>query len=214
MSKIQVRGNCQCCGRQQAIVGGLMSKHGYTVEHGWFSGVCSGNRYAPMQKSRAETDSIVANIRAEIPKLLAKAEQVENGTLFPEFVIKMFYNAETRKREEKIIPFADASEYDKRDAVKRMAWSLKSRASSGESFSNQLESIANEVHGTELVKVEKKELEPICVNDKKTNKETGMVYTCFKVEGARIWWTTVRPSDNKVLKSWMGSQSWRGLESV
>ena len=214
MSKIQVRGNCQCCGRQQAIVGGLMSKHGYTVEHGWFNGVCSGNHYAPMQKSRAETDSIVADIRAEIPKLLAKAEQVENGTLFPEFVTKRIYNHETRKSEKKLIPFAEATVSEQRDASKSMAWALRSRASSGESFANQLESIANEVHGTELVKVEKKEVEPICVNDKKTNKETGMVYTCFKVEGARIWWTTVRPSDNKILKSWMGSQSWRGLESV
>jgi hypothetical protein len=214
MSKIQVRGNCQCCGRQQAIVGGLMSKHGYTVEHGWFNGVCSGNHYAPMQKNRVETDSIVANIRAEIPKLLAKAEQLENGTLFPEYVSKRIYNPETRKNEEKLIPFAEATVYEQRDAIKRATWALRSRASSGESFANQLESIANEVHGTELIRVEKKEVEPIRVNDKKINKETGMVYTCFKVEGPRVWWTTVRPSDNKILKSWMGSQSWRGLETV
>jgi hypothetical protein len=214
MSKIQVRGNCQCCGRQQAVVGGLMSKHGYTVQNGWFNGVCSGNHYAPMQKSRVETDSIVANIRAEIPKLLAKAEQLENGTLIPEFVTRRSYNYQTRKREEKIIPFAEASASEQKDAVRSMKWSLISRASSGESFANQLESIANEVYGTELVKVEKKEVEPICVNDKKINKETGTVYTCIKVEGARIWWTTVRPSDNKILKSWMGSQSWRGLETA
>ena len=37
--EIQIRGNCQCCGKEQAVVGGLMSKHGYTVENGWFSGV-------------------------------------------------------------------------------------------------------------------------------------------------------------------------------
>ncbi len=214
MSKIQYRGNCQCCGRQQAVVGGLMSKHGYTVEHGWFNGVCSGNYYQPMQFNRDKADRIVLEIRAEVVKLLAKVEQLRNGTLFPEFVTKTIYNAQIRKSEKISIPFAEANEYDQEGAVRGMAWSLECRAKDGTAFSNQLEKIANEVFLTDLIEVQKTEVAPILVNEKRINKETGMVYTCFKVEGARVWWTSTRPSDNKLLKSWMGKQSWRGLETV
>jgi hypothetical protein len=214
MSKIQIRGNCQCCGRQQAVVNGLMSKHGYTVEHGWFNGVCSGNDYQPMQFSREKTDSLVAEIRAEVVQLLDKVEQLKNGTFFPKFVSKTVYNPETRKSEKKLIPFAEANQYDQEDAVRGVAWNLKCRADDGVAFSDQLERIANEVFGTDLIKVEKKEIAPILINEKRINKDTGMVYTCFKLEGARVWWTGARPSDNKIMKSWMGTQSWRGMEIV
>lgn len=62
-TKIQLRGNCPCCGRDQAVLAsGRMSKHGYTVEQGWFQGVCSGDSHAPMQKDRVVTDRIIAQV--------------------------------------------------------------------------------------------------------------------------------------------------------
>lgn len=211
---IQIRGNCQCCGREQAVVGGLMSKHGYTVEHGWFNGVCSGNHYQPMQFSRVETDSIVSDIRAEIPKLLALAEQYESGALVPEFVMKKVLDAELRKWVEVKVPFAEAHIVDQRSTVSQVVWGYKNRANAGKSFSDHLESIANKVHGTPLIEVAKKEVEPIRVGDKKTNLELGAVYTCFKVDGVRIYWSATRASDGKEIRSWMGSQAWRKLQTV
>lgn len=210
----QIRGNCQCCAKEQAVVGGLMSKHGYTVDHGWFNGVCSGNRYQPMQVSRLHADSIISDIRLEIPKLLAKADQLEVGTLSPEFVSKYVFNAETRKREAKLIPFAEATSWDQDNARHQAVYALRSRARSGEQFANQLETLANKVHGTALLEVAKKEVVAIQIGEKKTSKETNLVYTCFKVEGARVWWTSARASDGKILKSWMGSTAWRKLETV
>jgi hypothetical protein len=211
---IQIRGNCQCCGKEQAVVGGLMSKHGYTVEQGWFSGVCEGNFFKPMQVSRVETDNIVASIRIQIPKLLAQSEQYLSGALTPDYVVKRSYNAELRKNVEIKTPYADASVYEQESARKQIAWTLKSRADMGKTFSDQLEAIANKVHGTALIETEKKQVIQICVGDKKKSQETGLTYVCFKVEGARIWWTSARASDGKILKSWMGSQSWRKLETV
>jgi hypothetical protein len=212
--EIQLRGNCQCCGREQAVVGGLMSKHGYTVENGWFSGVCEGRNFRPMQVSRVETDNIVASIRIQIPKLLAQAEQYESGAATPDFVVQRSYSAELRKSIETKIPYAEASAYDQKIARSQIVWALKSRASTGKTFSDQLESIANKVHGLPLIETSKKEVVQICVGDKKKSQETGLTYICFKVEGARVWWTSARASDGKVMKSWMGSQSWRKLETV
>jgi hypothetical protein len=211
---IQIRGNCQCCGKEQAVVNGLMSKHGYTVENGWFFGVCEGNLFKPMQVSRVETDNIVASIRKEIPKLLAKSEEYKSGIATPDFVVKRSYSVELRKSIDTKIPFAEASKYDQDNARNQIAWTLKCRADMGKTFSDQLESIANKVHGLPLIEAAKKQVTPIYVGEKKTSKETGLTYTCFKVDGARVWWTSARASDGKVLKSWMGSQAWRKLETV
>jgi hypothetical protein len=211
---IQIRGNCQCCGKEQAVVGGLMSKHGYTVENGWFNGVCEGNLHRPMQVSRVETDNIVASIRKQIPELLAKSAQYESGEATPDFVVRRSYNPVLRKSIETKIPYAEAPKHEQDSARKQIAWALKSRADMGKTFSDQLEAIANKVHGLPLIEAAKKEVVQICVGDKKKSQETGLTYTCFKVEGARIWWTSARVSDGKVMKSWMGSQSWRKLETV
>ena len=212
--EIQIRGNCQCCGREQAVVGGFMSKHGYTVQNGWFSGVCSGNHFQPMQFSRVETDSIVSDIRVEIPKLLVLADQYESRALVPEFVMKKVLSVELKKWIEVKVPFAEASLLEKDRAISQIVWNYRNRASAGKSFADHLESIANKVHGTPLIEVAKKEIEPICIGDKKTSQETGAIYTCFKVDGVRVYWSSARASDGKVIKSWMGSQSWRKMQTV
>lgn len=212
--EIQLRGNCQCCGREQAVVSGLMSKHGYTVQNGWFSGVCSGNHYQPMQFSRVETDRMVADIRAEIPKLLALADQYESGALVPEFVTKSVLNADLRKWVDVKIAFVEATLLEQSRAVSQIVWGYKNRANAGKSFADQMESIANKVHGTPLIEVAKKEVEPIRVGDKKTNLESGAIYSCFKIDGVRVYWSATRASDGKEIRSWMGSQAWRKLATV
>jgi len=148
-AKNQIRGNCQCCGRLQAVRNGHMSKHGYKVQGGWFSGVCNGEFYAPMQVSRTQTDKIVSDIYAEIPKLIEKAEQVKAGNIKPEFIVKGRYDKKVK------IPFAEAATYEQRNAIDSLEWSLRNRASAGKSFAESLTAIANENHGKELLVVTK-----------------------------------------------------------
>jgi hypothetical protein len=143
----QIRGNCQCCGKQQAVKNGYMAKHGYTVEHGWFNGVCSGERFAPIQVSRTQADKLISEIRAEIPELLKQAEQVIMGKLFPQFVIVGRYD------NKKVIPYADADVRDQRLAREKMVWELRNRATAGKAFAQTLESIANEYHGKPLLEI-------------------------------------------------------------
>lgn len=45
------KGHCQCCGRLQMLPGGVLSKHGYTVDFGYFSGVCRGAGELPFEQS-------------------------------------------------------------------------------------------------------------------------------------------------------------------
>lgn len=52
MSKATHEGTCQLCGRQQRLPGGKLAKHGYTVEYGFFSGVCPGSHEQPYETSR------------------------------------------------------------------------------------------------------------------------------------------------------------------
>jgi len=143
----QIRGNCQCCGRQQAVVGGLMSKHGYTVKEGWFSGVCSGRNYQPIQVSRTMTDKIIADISAEIPELIAKAEKVKSGELTPT-TIKLRFNKET-------IPFEQGNLKQQSEARTSLEWAYRNRARAGQDFVKTMTEVADKFHGQPLIEVTK-----------------------------------------------------------
>jgi len=82
MAKATHFGNCQCCGAFQKLPAGLLSIHGYTVEDGWFSGVCRGTSHLPFQQSHALIDQFIASaeakiveLNAQIAKLLAPATE-------------------------------------------------------------------------------------------------------------------------------------------
>tara|TARA_R110002020_G_scaffold62613_1_gene167328 strand:+ start:5973 stop:6566 length:594 start_codon:yes stop_codon:yes gene_type:complete len=58
-------GNCQCCGSLQAVNNktGLLAKHGYTVDWGFFSGTCVGSDHPPLQKDHTVLDGTVEALR-------------------------------------------------------------------------------------------------------------------------------------------------------
>lgn len=148
-SKTQVRGICQCCGREQAVVRGNMAKHGYTVEQGWFNGVCSGEHYAPMQVSRERADQIVAQVRREVEELKVQVVKIARREADPTSVQKP---GEYVRRGEKptFVEFASLPAYQQADVIRQMVWNTENRIRMGTSFADQLEALANRVHGTEL----------------------------------------------------------------
>ena len=204
-SIIQIRGNCQCCGNQQAVVNGLMSKHGYTVEHGWFSGVCSGRNYAPMQVNRTHTDKIVVEIRAEVPKLLAQADKVKAGEITPTTI-------NIRKGSQKMeIAYADAKPHQQSQACDSMERSLRNRARAGEQFAKALGEIADKVHGIALIEVVKKEA-PEFIGAGHQKAGENITYTCVSVQGGRVYWQGQK--GDKTFKGWMGCQAWRKMLTI
>jgi hypothetical protein len=60
------RGHCQCCGRVQKLPGNLLSKHGYTVDWGYFNGVCWGAHHRPLEEDRTIMDQSCARIREQV----------------------------------------------------------------------------------------------------------------------------------------------------
>jgi hypothetical protein len=59
------RGTCQCCGRLQKLPGGLLSKHGYTVDWGYFNGVCWGAHHQPLELDRKILDGAILRLNEE-----------------------------------------------------------------------------------------------------------------------------------------------------
>ena len=147
-----------------------MSKHGYTVDNGWFNGVCSGRNYVPLQVSREHTDIIVAQVRADILQLITDADGVKAGVITPKTITIRI------GREKVEVAFADASPHKQSQARDSKEWSLRSRASSGVSFADSMEKLATKLHGTALIKVAKKEApEYISIGQQKS--ANGTIYT-------------------------------------
>ena len=208
----QIRGICQCCGREQAVVsGGRMSNHGYTVKDGWFQGVCTGNNFAPMQVSRAEADRVVAHVRKDVEDLKVKLQGVIAGTIKPEFAVRRVRERQASgltKAVDKIIPFAELNEYEQRNEVKLFQHKLENRIASGTYFANELEGLADKYHGTELKEVARP---APTAHIEKGEKRQGQKYVLIAryQEGARVYWKT-----ETGLQGWTGSKAWRSMPLV
>ena len=211
-SLTQIRGHCQMCGRQQAVRGGI-SAHGYTVANGWFQGVCQGHRFAPMEKRRAETDSMIVEILEQAAALRIKADETLAGKHDP-----VEYDTGRRTNVNgKYVPvlelFAEASEYRQQDIRTRLAWNMTMRAKAGEDFAQYMGALADKVHGTELKVVAKPvPAERIQAGDKRLNSN-GTVLTAKYQDGQRVYYTFTRES-GKVLTSWISPRSWRTLQTA
>lgn len=205
-SAVQLRGICQCCGREQAVTNGRLAKHGYTVEQGWFEGVCSGANYAPMNKDRTRTDFIVASVRAEVVELQKLVAKLESGKAKPT-TCQGHWNHQ--KREYDQIPFAEAPEYAQKEAVRSMIWKTTRRAEMGTSFANMMEGLADKVFGTELREVARAEA-PAPIRHGETRKGTsGSILKVTRVDGARVYWIS-----EKGTRGWTGTRAWRAFELV
>ncbi len=144
--QIQTRGISQCCGREQAVVNGRMSKHGYTIKQGWFTGVCSGRNYVPVQISREKTDQLIACVAAEVAELFIAADKYKSREITPKTAL-------TYKRE--VIAFEQGDHRQQSESRTRHEWDCRNRARMGEDFVKTMTEIANKYHGQPLVKVTK-----------------------------------------------------------
>lgn len=154
---IQTRGNCQHCGRLQAFTKGKFAKHGYKVEArgqgGYFSGACSGHKFVPMQIDRTATDEIVAVVRAEVDAMLNEVAELEQGLRHPTIIETSKIDRVTKQPV--TITWEEAPEWQRKGAIGKLATQMKCRAAAGTRWADYMENLANELHGTELVEVEK-----------------------------------------------------------
>jgi hypothetical protein len=198
-----------------------MSKHGYTVEHGWFSGVCTGQHFAPLQRDRSQLDAIIAQVKADCVALREHAAKLEAGTVSPKEA-KSGKRVQVEKADawgrprmqwaDEYVLFAQAPSHYQDESRRAAVWQAIRRAEIGESFAADMLALADKVHGTELHEVAKAAgPEPIKAGEKRRN-EKGSVLVCARVEGARVYWR--REGQEGSACYWTGVQSWRKLEKA
>jgi hypothetical protein len=206
-NKIQMRGHCQVCGGQQAVVRGGMSKHGYTVKQGWFEGVCTGEHQAPVEESREHLDLTCAKINEQVAKINARIENLRSGVEQPSEL--PIWNYRTGKYD--MIPAAELSDLKRKDGLQTMIWRLESRAEAGCSHVKNLTTIADTFHGKPLIEVDVQanKPEPIVCGERRVNK-CNRTLTCAQVDGARIYYTGL-DYQGRPFKGWTGSRSWRAM---
>lgn len=80
MSKATHKGTCQCCGNVQKLPSGVLSKHGYTVDFGWFNGVCMGAGHLPFEKSTDLIERCIESAKQSIERLTAEIAELKTAT--------------------------------------------------------------------------------------------------------------------------------------
>jgi len=208
--KIQIRGVCQCCGNFQAVIkSGNMSKHGYTVDGGWFSGVCSGENAKPLQVDRSVLDQVVELIKAQVEGLKIDLDGLKSGKSHPAKVAS--YPCRVKKE---LINWSDASEYEKEAGVNSAIYATERRIVSGAQMIGHLLSMADTYHGKDLleVDVEASKPEPISYTEKR-KFESGLIASVSRIEKGRVYWEGVRQNGTPA-RGWVGTSSWRKMEKV
>ena len=162
MSKHTHRGTCQVCGSQQAVNNetGMMAKHGYTVEHGFFEGECPGSHNLPLEHDHTMTDNIIGDLTRQADRI---QKQIDNG-------IKMvtYRYTERDTRVEKMVKltedniesvyadlgkFYSACSWD--DAVERYRWQLKHQVAFLIGHCDMMTDLIAKRHGADLYPVER-----------------------------------------------------------
>jgi hypothetical protein len=172
-SRIQIRGNCQCCGNDQAVVSGYASKHGYTVNNGWFNGVCSGQHYEPIQVSRVQTDRVIESVRKSVTELEETVTKVDAGKITPKTITVRYRGKRTET------PFADCSKADQLYGIEELKRALTHRIRDGKDFANHLEQVANKYHGQPLTEIK---LDEVGIAVGSIVKVYGSAVTVTKIE--------------------------------
>lgn len=206
--KIQYRGHCQRCGRQQAVKQGTMAHHGYTVRNGWFNGVCSGNQFEPVERSRKTLDATVAAILKSTAELRAEADRIEAGQL-PE---KLLYRPNGFRSEAVLTPIADIPAYERQQLISSEIFRLRRRAEIGEQTAEYLTAIADTFHGKDLIEVRPEDKpEAIVPGDRRINS-VGNPIECRRVEGAKVYYVDATlPPDGKRRLYKTSTRSWRAM---
>lgn len=211
----QLRGNCQLCGRYQAVRNGTMAHHGYEVTNGYFKGVCQGHKYPAMQTERMMTDSAIHTAREDARRHDKMAVQFEASELFPAEAKSGNRITVEGKRwlVEEMVPYEQAPSHYQRLAVDSAISSNYRHAEMAREWANMMQVLVDAKHGQSLDVVPLHEkAKPIQAGEKK-QAGGGRVLTAQVQSGAVVVYT-YEHAKLGVTRSRMSSRSWRNLPDV
>ena len=113
------RGHCQACGRVQAVdtANNLLAKHGYTVDFGYFDGICKGSDRKPLEVDKSFSEAPIVRISEWIvgQKLLLQ-EAIKGDKTFSQYSLRL------TKHGFDIVPFSNSHIMDKDYTVVTYTW--------------------------------------------------------------------------------------------
>jgi hypothetical protein len=139
------------------MIDGRLAKHGYTVDWGFFSGICVGAENKPLEIEATLTHKIIAELREiTAPKADLLAAELEAGTVEPKWFknsIHTHWKDVDCKREE-------LSDYDAKRIIAGAIHRAKNNAAMARAHATMLEKLIVARHGKPLMPVApaKKEL--------------------------------------------------------
>ena len=147
MSKATHNGTCQACGRVQAVNAktGLLAKHGYTTDYGFFNGTCGGSDRPPLEIA---TDLNVQTVAALIEFAVEREAKAEGEiTKVPVTIREKFEKrTEWMTREQ-----FEANGHRRFDyAVEQLRYKLRCAAANIRKDAAMLEAMREKVHGQPL----------------------------------------------------------------
>jgi hypothetical protein len=151
----EFRGHCPICGRIHRLPGGRLAKHGYSVDYGYFSGVCRGAGLAPLEEDRAPLDAVVKAL-VEFGRGEAKrASDLRAGLVEPAWYVERFEKGKFVKD-----PVAKEAlgEYERKRIVDLAAGRAESASRGAAADAKMLLDLAAVAHGAPLIPVPEEEL--------------------------------------------------------
>jgi hypothetical protein len=143
--KSQYKGHCQACANVQAVKpNGTIAKHGYTVKHGFFMGICMGSGELPLEVSNEFTFKVINSINKQIPQLLTLADRLNEGLEIPNQITLGSGNRS------KTISINDAKDYEIKKYCSAESAKNKHKAYCGELTIKMLTNANLEFYGKEL----------------------------------------------------------------
>jgi hypothetical protein len=142
------------------MIDGVLAKHGYTVDWGFFNGVCSGAHDKPLEHDHSHTDAIIKVLReVEAVNADKRAADLKSGAVEPTFYRRGKWDGRKCRFEQIECTRAELSDYDAQQAILGAIHRAESKARHARSHASMLEKLIETRFGQPLYPVsDRKEL--------------------------------------------------------
>jgi hypothetical protein len=193
-------------------VNGTIAKHGYTVDWGFFNGVCQGSDAKPLEHDTTLTNALIVILRdKEAPLHDKRAADLRAGTVEPKFTREIaachfprrFQDHDNNRNFHRInIECArhELSDYDAQQQITREIYRAESNARNARSHASMLEKLIVERHGKPLVPVVDVRKDALCVGAKVTRNGKVCEIVEFTFKDQRSYTRATRSVRHAILK--------------
>jgi hypothetical protein len=182
-------GTCQACGRTQAfnLKSKNVAKHGYTVEHNFFNGVCPGADRKPAQHEITLTNQIIKSCLENAATFDAEAKRLETCVI--EKYSENTYVGRDKEGADRYgykmitFVFAEQPEYKQKSVRASMVHSAEMRRDMNRDHAEMLTTRVLPKFGTALIPAEKIKVEKPA--NTKVDVKTGHIEGTFRTKSAK-----------------------------